>query len=168
MLSTELAMLLHLDTVGVVLLVLFGNIVTLFALCASQSYFHSHYRHLLIQFSPVKQMLSVDCLLLTIGNTFHASLRLREVQSTKKYPRQRGIYIISYFLELVKSFRDIFSFFSKKKCRNRNFCTFLIIYHIVFQLFHFISGFQVNCFLFRLNDFRFKVGNFFRFFCWFA
>ena len=52
-LSAESAVLLHLETVGVILLVLHGVVVSLLALRASQSDFHAHKRHLLKYCLPV-------------------------------------------------------------------------------------------------------------------
>ena len=46
-LSAESAVLLHFETVGIVLLVLHGVVVSLLALGASQSDFNAHKRHLL-------------------------------------------------------------------------------------------------------------------------
>ena len=42
MLLTELAILVHFDSVGIVSLVLLGIVVALLAFCASQSDFYSH------------------------------------------------------------------------------------------------------------------------------
>ena len=52
-LLAESAILLHFETVGVVLLVFHGVVVSLLALRASQCDFHAHYRHLLNHCLPV-------------------------------------------------------------------------------------------------------------------
>lgn len=46
-LVAESAMLLHFDSVGIIFLVLLGNIVPALALGTSQGDFHTHCRHLL-------------------------------------------------------------------------------------------------------------------------
>ena len=48
MLPAELAVFVHFNPVRIVPLVLLGNIVATLAFCASQCYFHSHDRHLLL------------------------------------------------------------------------------------------------------------------------
>ena len=47
-LPAELAVFVHFNPVRIVPLVLLGNIVATLAFCASQCYFHSHDRHLLL------------------------------------------------------------------------------------------------------------------------
>ena len=51
-LLAESAILLHLETIGVVLLVFHAVVVSLLALRASQCDFHAHYRHLLKNLPP--------------------------------------------------------------------------------------------------------------------
>ena len=52
MLSTESAILLHFEAVGIVLFVLHGVVVSLLAFGASQCDFYAHERHLLKKLSP--------------------------------------------------------------------------------------------------------------------
>ena len=59
-LSAESAVLLHFETVRVVLLVFHGVVVSLLALGASQSDFHAHKRHLLKICLPVSHRLYKD------------------------------------------------------------------------------------------------------------
>ena len=54
MLPAERAVLLHLETVRVVLLVFHGVVVSVLALAASQSDLYAHDRHLLIKFGQLR------------------------------------------------------------------------------------------------------------------
>ena len=49
MFPAELAVFVHLNPVRIVPLILLGHIVAALAFCASQCYFHSHDRHLLLR-----------------------------------------------------------------------------------------------------------------------
>lgn len=61
MLIAMSAVLHHFDSVGIILLVLLRNIVSVFALCASKCDFHAHCRHLLYEIFRNSAPKGADC-----------------------------------------------------------------------------------------------------------
>ena len=81
MLLAESAILLHLETIGVILLVLHGVVVSLLALGTSHSDFHAHIRHLLKNLPPCMAVAIID-----LANTKLLRYSSTEEKGAKKYP----------------------------------------------------------------------------------
>ena len=103
MLFAEAAVLVHLKSVRIVLLVLHGVVVALLAFCTRQCNFNSHFRHLLFScpFSGIIASLGRGIAVLNGGSTV-------SIKRHKKISPIRGIIIIPHIFPLVKGFFHFF------------------------------------------------------------
>lgn len=80
-LAAELAEFLELQSVGVIFLVLFRNIVSVLAFCASKCDFHAHCRHLLYEIFRIPRYLGAECER-KLASLFFTESNLRRRRST--------------------------------------------------------------------------------------
>ena len=106
MLLAESAVLVHFKSVGIVLLVLHGVVVALFAFCTRQCNFNSHFRHLLFS-CPFRHY----CLPQPRNCGFNGEPCAKKTH--KKISPIRGTYIIPQIEGLVNSFLIRFLLFPK-------------------------------------------------------
>lgn len=112
MLIAMSAVLHHFESVGVIFLVLFRNIVSVLAFCASKCDFHAHCRHLLYEIFRIPHYLGAECER-KLASLFFLQRAIcgdaeahgkRQIASTTKAPLQRGKIIIPQFAAFVKHF----------------------------------------------------------------
>ena len=119
MLLTELAILVHFKPVGIILLVFLSVVIPLLALGTSQSYLHSHIRHLLTKIMPHVSLghclipclpHTAPCCAPTVYRVVRLYFRLQK-NGAKNNASQRGKIIIHHSFPVVKCFLQIWSIY---------------------------------------------------------